>query len=83
MDVATIAKLFSDGPLPAICALLVLSVAALFLFLMRAHRRELALLERVATLTERLAPLLLHLAAKVPRKRGNTGSHPVLPPEES
>ncbi len=64
MDVAALTKLLSDSPLAAVTSLLVLAVVGQSVELRRAHRRELALLERVVLLAERLAPLV----AKATRK---------------
>jgi hypothetical protein len=77
-----ISGLFAADARNAFIALLAVTCLTLFGLLMRAHRQQMALLERVATLTERLAPVLLKLAATKPRRRtGTTGAHPVV--EES
>ncbi len=74
MELGPLTKLFADSPLPAACALLVLAVVGLYLALLRAHRREMALAMRVVVLAERLVPLV----EKAKRRTGVTGSHPVV-----
>ncbi len=81
MDVSALTKLLSDSPLPAVCALLVLAVVGEFAMLMKAHARERATLEKVATLAAALVPLLAAKQAQR-RRRGDTGTHAVVAPEE-
>ncbi len=71
MDVAVLAKSLAENPLPTVCAVLCSVVLGLYLALLLAHRREMALAMRVVVLAERLVPLV----AKAQRK---TGAHPVV-----